>query len=111
MKSELIQTVKAYLQANGYDVPDDSVLAILYDFVVEKFNDRRCYSDDFSEAKIEKDHIKHKATITMAMIDIESKVGAEGETSHSENGISRSYESAYISSNIFSGIFPYVGLF
>lgn len=46
--------------------------------------------------------------IAMAVVDLKAKEGAEGETSHSENSISRSYENAYVSSSIFNDVLPYV---
>ena len=39
-----------------------------------------------------------------------NKRGAEGQTGHSENGISRSYESADIPKSMLSGITPYCGV-
>ena len=39
-----------------------------------------------------------------------NKRGAEGQTSHSENGISRSYGSADIPDEMFSQIVPMVGV-
>ena len=36
-----------------------------------------------------------------------NKRGAEGETSHSENGISRSYESADVPESLMSNIVPF----
>lgn len=38
-----------------------------------------------------------------------NKRGAEGETSHSENGISRSYENADIPSSMLNEIVPFCG--
>lgn len=40
-----------------------------------------------------------------------NKRGAEGQTSHSENGVSRSYASADIPEAMLSEIVPYVGVF
>ena len=40
-----------------------------------------------------------------------NKRGAEGETSHSENGISRSYESADVPESMLSEVIPRVGVF
>ena len=40
-----------------------------------------------------------------------NKRGAEGEVSHSENGISRSYSSADIPEAMLSEIVPHVGVF
>lgn len=39
-----------------------------------------------------------------------NKRGAEGETSHSENGISRSYENADIPESLMSNITPHIGV-
>ena len=39
-----------------------------------------------------------------------NKRGAEGETSHSENGISRSYESADVPESLMSNIVPFCGV-
>ena len=39
-----------------------------------------------------------------------NKRGAEGQTSHSENGISRSYENADIPSSMLKAITPYCGV-
>ena len=40
-----------------------------------------------------------------------NKRGAEGETSHSENGISRSYESADVPESMLKEVIPHVGVF
>ena len=39
-----------------------------------------------------------------------NKRGAEGQTSHSENGISRSYENADIPASMLSSVTPHVGI-
>ena len=39
-----------------------------------------------------------------------NKRGAEGQTAHSENGISRSYESADVPASMLQEIIPYVGV-
>lgn len=39
-----------------------------------------------------------------------NKRGAEGETSHSENGISRSYENADVPESMLKAILPYCGV-
>ena len=40
-----------------------------------------------------------------------NKRGAEGQTSHSENGINRSYESADVPASMLSEVVPHVGGF
>lgn len=43
-------------------------------------------------------------------VELYNKQGAEGETSHSENGISRSYSSAWVSEELLSEITPKAGI-
>lgn len=43
-------------------------------------------------------------------IDLYNKIGAEGELAHSENGISRSYESSWISQELLNEIVPFCGV-
>ena len=40
-----------------------------------------------------------------------NKRGAEGQTSHSENGINRSYESADVPESMLREVIPFVGVF
>ena len=43
-------------------------------------------------------------------VDVYNKKGAEGETAHSENGISRSYESAWVSETLLQEVTPFAGV-
>lgn len=42
-------------------------------------------------------------------LDLFNKQGAEGESSHTENGIGRTYESSWISSQLLQEVVPYIG--
>lgn len=42
-------------------------------------------------------------------VELFSKMGAEGQTAHNENGISRSYESADVSPSLLRRIVPLAG--
>ena len=42
-------------------------------------------------------------------IELYNKMGAEGQTAHSENGINRSYESAGISESLLAEVVPMAG--
>ena len=42
-------------------------------------------------------------------VELYSKMGAEGQTAHGENGISRSYEAADVSPSLLKRIVPLVG--
>lgn len=43
-------------------------------------------------------------------LDLYNKIGAEGQTGHSENGVSRTYESSWISQQLLAEVTPYVGV-
>lgn len=43
-------------------------------------------------------------------LDIYNKAGAEGQLGHTENGISRSYEAAWISTQLLLEVTPYCGV-
>ena len=43
-------------------------------------------------------------------LDLYYRIGSEGQLSHSENGIRRSYESSWISEELLSEITPYCGV-
>ena len=53
---------------------------------------------------------KYKDLQIRIAVEMFSKRGAEGETSHSENGISRSYASANVSEELLREITPKVGV-
>lgn len=43
-------------------------------------------------------------------LDLYNKIGAEGQTGHSENGISRTWESSWISEQLLREVTPFVGV-
>lgn len=51
----------------------------------------------------------HAQTVEMAVYLV-NKRGAEGEVSHTESGVSRTYESGGIPKSYFRGIVPFVGV-
>lgn len=93
-------------EMRGTPVPD-----VLIDFVIEKYAACRQYPQSFSEERKQDDMKAHISVLVMAVIDLLAKQGAEGETSHSEPEVSRTYENAYISSSVFNNVFPYVNVF
>lgn len=48
--------------------------------------------------------------IISAAVELYAKMGAESEVSHSENGISRSYQSADLSTDLCGRVTPVVGI-
>lgn len=53
---------------------------------------------------------KHHAQTVEIAVYLVNRRGAEGETSHSESGVSRSYESAGVPVSMLRGITPHVGV-
>lgn len=43
-------------------------------------------------------------------LDLYNKIGGEGQLSHSENGISRTWESSWISKQLLEEVVPFVGV-
>lgn len=52
---------------------------------------------------------RYENTQIQIALELYSKMGAEGQTSHSENGISRSYEAADVSPSLLKRIVPLCG--
>lgn len=86
----------------------EEVSALAVDFSIEKFKQVRNYPHSYTEEQIAADLSNHFATIAMAVVDLEAKVGGEGETGHTDSGTVRQYENAYISLSLFSDVIPYV---
>lgn len=49
---------------------------------------------------------QYKSLQIRIAIDLYNKRGAEGETSHSENGVSRNYDGAWVSKQLLDEIIP-----
>lgn len=43
-------------------------------------------------------------------LDLYNKIGGEGQLTHSENGVSRTWESSWVSEQLLSEVVPYVGV-
>lgn len=63
------------------------------------------YDHDVTEVPVQYEHLQLEIAIYML-----NKRGAEGQTSHSENGISRTYENADIPKSMLRSITPNVGV-
>lgn len=80
----------------------------IVDFVIEHISQNCHFPSHFAEKNIVSDLSKGKNTLAMACVDVYAKAGAEGQISHSENGISRTYKSEWISPSIYSAFPNYV---
>lgn len=63
------------------------------------------YQNDVTEVPVQYAHLQVEIAAYML-----NKRGAEGQTSHSENGITRSYESADVPSSMLQSITPHCGV-
>ena len=89
---------------NTDDFSDDMLLAYLT-IAGRKIIDR-AYPYDGEVTVVPKRYEILQCEIAVYLLN---KRGAEGETSHSENGISRSYENADVPESMLSVIVPFVG--
>lgn len=102
-RDDLIELVIEYLE-DDETLSDFKPSRLLIDFTIDKFKAYRNYPKHFTDDDISKDLENHKNVIAMAIMDLASKSGAEGQTADSENGKQRTYENAYISSSVFKNI-------
>lgn len=100
---------KKYLEETGEKV--EKFPMSIVEFVIEYVSNECHFPKEFSEKRMIFDLEKGKNSLAMACIDIYGKVGGEGQTSHSENSISRSYQSAWITFDLISNFPNYVTFF
>lgn len=90
MEAELLEMFSAYL-GNDYPEEDEPVLLLLIQKAISDFKIQINYPKTFSEEKINEDLEKNKFCIfELAYYDYNMQ-GTEFQTSHSENGVSRSW--------------------
>lgn len=100
---------KQYIEETGEKISEFPMSIV--DFVIENISQNCHFPSHFTEKNIVFDLSKGKNSLAMACIDVYSKAGSEGQTSHSENGISRVYDSSWISPKIYSAFPNYVKVF
>lgn len=99
-------TAKQYLEETGDKI--EKFPQSIVEFVVEYVVANCHFPSRFKAKDIVNILGQRKSTLVMACIDVYSKAGAEGQTSHLENGISRTYKDAWISSDLLSNFPNYV---
>ena len=97
-----LQTLK--LLTGATDSEDDILLALLS--LAEGKILERLYPYDHSKETLPTRYVGKQIEIAVYLYN---KQGAEGQTVHSENGISRTYESADVPESMLRGIAPFVG--
>ena len=103
MNSKLDQ-LKSLLGISGTD--EDAMLLTLLSISAQKILDR-AYPYDTTVTEVPARYETKQVEIAVYLYN---KRGAEGQISHSENGINRTYESADVPESLMRGITPYVGV-
>lgn len=84
----------------------DEVLSTYLDFAGSKILAKAYpYQNDVTEVPVQYAHLQVEIAAYML-----NKRGAEGQTSHTENGVSRSYENGDIPSPMLKAVIPYCGV-
>ncbi len=102
------EKAKQYLKETGEIIENYPVSIV--DFVIEFASNNCHFPKNFTERQMVSDLERCKNTIAAACNDIYAKAGAEGQTSHSENGVSRSYDSAWITVNLLANLPNYASV-
>lgn len=97
---------KEYVIETGETI--DAFPLSIVDFVIEHISQNCHFPSHFAEINIVSDLSKGKNSLAMACVDVYAKSGAEGQKSHSENGVSRTYDSSWISPSIYTAFPNYV---
>lgn len=95
-----------YITESGENV--DVFPSSIVDFVVEYAINESHFPMSFDDDKIATRLSRCSSALAMACVEVYSRMGAEGEKSHSENAISRSYDGAWISTRLHDVLPNYV---
>lgn len=108
--SELTENVQIKAQAYLAESGDEEAVipTQIVDFVVEYAINESHFPMSFNEDKIATRLSRCSNAMAMACIEVYSRMGAEGEKSHSENAISRTYDGAWISTRLHDVLPNYV---
>lgn len=112
MDGQLLEMLKTYLEpslepTHEWTESEENQLSVLLQFSGQKIlNQRYPFSDEVpSEVPG-----RYRTLQVRIAAELYSKIGAEGQTTHSENGISRAWESADVAQGLLSEVIPYLGV-
>ena len=97
---------KTYLEETGEEIC--KFPSSIVDFVIEYAIGGCHFPSNYTEDKVVSILAKGKTALAMACVDIYSKIGSEGQRNHSENSISRAYDSSWITFDLLSNFPNYV---
>lgn len=103
-QEEMVAMVQMLVGDERFDAFAEPCLEVAKNAIISR---RWPYRDDASWDEVPE---VHHMTAVMAAVYLVNRRGAEGETSHSESGTSRSYESAGIPDSYLRGVVPMVGV-
>lgn len=92
MEQELLQDLKDYL-GDDYDAEQESALLFCVKRAILSFKNKRNYPNTYSDTVINKDMEKYYSCIFDLTLYWCNMQGYEFQTSHSESGVSRSFDS------------------
>ncbi|MGN0558371.1 MAG: phage head-tail connector protein [Acutalibacteraceae bacterium] len=97
-KSKMLETLRSMTGEEN-----ESILLVYLDLAAGKIIEK-LYPLEKGACEVPAKYHAKQVEIACYMLN---KRGAEGQTSHSENGISRSYESADVPKSLLDGIVPH----
>ena len=106
LTSYVAEKARLYWEETGDKI--ENFPTSIVDFVIEYASNGCHFPSHFKESNIVADLEKGKNSLAMACVDVYAKAGAEGQKSHSENGVSRTYDSSWISPSIYNAFPNYV---
>lgn len=114
MSTDILSTVIAekaltYLSETDDEAPVSFPSSIV-DFVMEYAINESHFPSDYTDEQIGTRLSRCTSAMAMACVEVYSRTAAEGETAHSENGVSRTYDGSWISSRLHDVLPNYVGL-
>lgn len=104
---EKLTMVRVMANVNDDDADWSDDILLTYLAISGRKIIERAYPYDDTVEEVPKRYELLQCEIAVYLLN---KRGAEGETSHSENGISRSYESADVPESLLSVITPFCGV-
>lgn len=110
IKQEIKDYTKVYLETSNETI-SDAYISMLIDMLVEKYIDVKSYPSTWSDQDKEDDVIdyfeSHSARIASKIPEIYGRMGAEGELTHNENGINRTFGNASPLYDAFPDVVPF----
>lgn len=105
---EMINTkATQYWNETDDSEPIEKFPSSIIDIVVESYINYINFPKSFDEEQIVSELSGYKNKIASECVTVYSKAGAEGELTHTENGITRQYDSSWLSKGAYDGVATY----